>query len=141
MLTKEPTQEQINEWKRIFETHCSQMQPNRKTGVQVDNYFRNKYPYQVYDNSEFKKIVELNIVQNAHSHSKLPNETKPIIKSYKIDDVFIGIDLVSGEFHIESENINKSIPIYDDLFVYRGLDKEDLKNCFLVAEYVRLTQS
>lgn len=117
------------------------MQPNRKTGVQVDNYFRNKYPYQVYDNSEFKKIVELNIVQNAHSHSKLPNETKPIIKSYKIDDVFIGIDLVSGEFHIESENINKSVPVYDDLFVYRGLDEEDLKNCFLVAEYVRLTQS
>ena len=130
MLTKEPTPEQNNEWKRIFETHCSQMQPNRKTGVQVDNYFRNKYPYQVYDNSEFKKIVELNIVQNAHSQSKL-----------QIVGVFIGIDLVSGEFHIESENINKSVPIYDDLFVYRGLDKEDLKNCFLVAEYVRLTQS
>lgn len=39
--------------------------------------------------------------------------------------------MVSGEFHVESEDINKSIPIYDDLFVYCGLDEEDLKKLFL----------
>lgn len=39
-----------------------------------------------------------------------------------------------------SEDINKSIEIYDNLFIYRGLDEEDLKNYFLVAEYIKLTQ-
>lgn len=28
-----------------------------------------------------------------------------------------------------------------DLFVYRGLDEEDLKNYFLVAEYIKLTRN
>ncbi len=141
MLTKEPNQEQINEWQRIFESHRSSMNPNRKTGSEIDSYFRSKYLYQVYDNPEFKKIIAFNIVQNEHSNSKLPNRAKPIIKGYKIGDVIVGIDLVSGEFYVESADIDKSVPVYDDLFVYRGLDEEDLKNCFLVAEYVRLTQS
>lgn len=141
MLTKEPTQEQIYEWQRIFESYRSSMNPNRKTGSEIDSYFRSKYLYQVYDNPEFKRIVAFNIVQNEYSNSKLPNGAKPIIKGYKIGDVIVGIDLVSGEFYVESEDIDKSVPVYDDLFVYRGLDEEDLKNCFLVAEYVRLTQS
>ncbi len=141
MLTKEPNQEQINEWQRIFESHRFSMNPNRKTGSEIDSYFRSKYLYQVYDNPEFKKIIAFNIVQNEHSNSKLPNRAKPIIKGYKIGDVIVGIDLVSGEFYVESADIDKSVPVYDDLFVYRGLDEEDLKNCFLVAEYVRLTQS
>lgn len=41
---------------------------------------------------------------------------------------------------MESEDIQKIVSIYDDLFVYRGLDEEDLNNYFLVAEYIKLTQ-
>lgn len=52
----------------------------------------------------------------------------------------MGIDLTTGEFHVESENIEKVIQIYDDLFAYRGLDAADLKNYFLVAEYIKLKQ-
>ena len=33
------------------------------------------------------------------------------------------------------------MPLHDDLFVYGGLDEEYLKNIFLVAEYVKLTQN
>lgn len=140
MLTKKPTSEMVEEWKKIFETyHCS-LTPNRKTGSEVDSYFRNKYSYHIYDNVEFKKIVEFNIIANEHSRSKLQNDTKPNIKSYIVDEVFIGIDLISGEFYVESEDMNKCITINDDLFVFRGLDEEDLKNYFLVAEYVKLIQ-
>lgn len=141
MLTEVPTPELVKDWKRIFETYHSSMLPNRKTGSEVDSYFRSKYPCQAYDNPAFKKVVELNIVENEHSRNKLPNEEKPYIKSYSIDDVLVGIDLVSGEFHVESEDINKTIPIYDDLFVYRGLDEEDSKNYFLVAEYIKLARN
>lgn len=141
MLTKEPTSEQIKDWKRIFETYHSSILPNRKSGIEIDDYFRSKYPYQIYDNANFKKIVELNIIENEYLHNKLPNEMKPNVKTYCINDILIGIDLVSGAFHIECEDINKVVPIYDDLFVYRGLDEEDLKNYFLVAEYVKLTQN
>lgn len=141
MLTEEIRPELIKDYKRIFETYHSSMLPNRKTGREVDRYFRNRYPYQVYENEDFKNIVESNIIENEHSRNKLQNGIKPVIKSYIVDNVLIGIDFVSGEFHVESKDMNKSIPIYDDLFVYRGLDEEDLGNYFLVAEYIKLTHN
>lgn len=141
MLTTEVTTEMIAECKQIFEAHRSVMRPNRKTGREIDKYFRNKYRYQAFDDMKFKKVVEQNITENEFSRNKLPEGVSPVIKSYRNDDVFVGIDLSSGEFHIESDDINKVIPIWNDLFVYRGLDEADLKNFFLVAEYVKLTQN
>ncbi|MBR9937768.1 hypothetical protein KE513_09600 [Oscillospiraceae bacterium Marseille-Q3528] len=35
----------------------------------------------------------------------------------------------------------EAIPVYNDLFVFRGLSEDDLKNFVLVAGYVRLTQN
>lgn len=140
MLTTEVTPEVRVEWKQLFEIHHTDMRPNRKTGFEVDAFFKKKYPYQLFDSEEFYKVVEANIMENTHSREKLPNGDLPNIRSYCVDGVLVGIDLTSGEFYIESEDIEKAIPIYDDLFVYRGLDKADLKNYFLVAEYIKLTE-
>ncbi|MBD5539836.1 MAG: hypothetical protein HDR00_01330 [Lachnospiraceae bacterium] len=140
MITSEVTQEMIEEWKRIFDLHHSELSPNRKTGIEVDDYFRNKYAYQIFDSEEFKKVVEFNIMENEHSRGKLPKGKKPDIHTYHVGDVLVGIDTISGEFCVECEDIEKVIPIYDDLFMYRGLDDTDLKNYVLVAEYVKLTQ-
>ena len=140
MLTTAPTKEMISEWKRIFETYHSFLIPNRKSGNEVDKYFRENYPYQTYDNAEFREIVSLNITENDYFSSKLPKNTLPNIQSYKTGNVLVGIDLCTGEFHIESENIEQVIAIHDDLFAFRGLDEEDINNFFLVAEYVKLTQ-
>ena len=74
-----------------------------------------------------------------HSRKKLPEGKTPEIRAYVTGDVKVGIDLVSGEIHIESEDIMKVVYLYDDLFVYSGLDEDDLDNPFLVAEYVKLT--
>lgn len=139
MITTETTPEMVAAWKKIFETHHDDMQPNRKTGTEVDAYFRKKYAFHQFDSNEFRKIVEFNIMENEYSRKKLPEGISPKINSYCKDDVLVGIDLISGEFHIECDDINKVISLYDDLFVYRGLDKEDLKNFFLVVEYVNLT--
>ena len=87
MLTKEPTPEQIQEWKDIYQAHHSSLSPNRKTGSEVDDYFRKKYSYQIYDNSNFKKIVELNIICNEHTRQKLERNKKTNIKCYSVDDV------------------------------------------------------
>ena len=140
MLTTAPTPEMISEWKRIFEIYHSSLTPNRKSGKEVDQYFRIKYPYQVFDNEEFRQIASLNITENDYFNSKLPKNTFPDIQSYKTGNVLVAIDLHTGEFHVESENIEDVISIHDDLFVYRGLDEEDLKNFFLVAEYVKLSK-
>ena len=140
MLIKEPTSEMIAEWKRIFEKYHSTLTPNRKSGYEVDNYFREKYSYQLFDNAEFQQMVSLNITENDFLRSKLPKGVLPNIQSYQTGNVLVAIDLCTGEFHVESENIEEAIPIFDDLFVYRGLDEDDLKNYFLVAEYVKLSR-
>ena len=140
MLIKEPTSEMIAEWKRIFEEYHSTLTPNRKSGYEVDSYFREKYSYQLFDNAEFQQMVSLNITENDFLRSKLPKGLLPNIQSYQTGNVLVAIDLCTGEFHVESENIEEVIPIFDDLFVYRGLDEDDLKNYFLVAEYVKLSR-
>ena len=85
-------------------------------------------------------MVSLNITENDRCKSKLPQNTLPNIQSYKTGNVLVGIDLCTGEFHVESENIEEAFQIHDDLFAYRGLDTEDINNFFLVAEYIKLTQ-
>lgn len=141
MQTVEPTTEMLAEWKRIFEAHHSAMKPNRKTGAEVDQYFRGKYAHQIFNDAAFQEIVALNITDNEFSRDKLPQGVLPNIQSYKTGNALVGIDLCTGEFHVESENIEEVVPIYDDLFTFRGLDEQDLKNYFLVAEYVKLTQN
>ena len=141
MLTTEPTIEMITEWKRIYAMYHSDLIPNRKLGKDIDQYFRERYTHEVFDNAQFREIASLNITENDHFKRKLPKDTLPHIQSYQTGNVLVAIDLHTGEFHIESENIEEVIPIHDDLFLYRGLDEEDLKNFFLVAEYMKLTQN
>lgn len=135
MITKELTNQDISDMKRIFEENRSSLVPCRKTGAEVDAYFRSRYSFKPFNDSDFIKIVEAGILENGF----LPEGARPDIKSYRMGDILVGIDLSSGEFHIEAEDIDKVIPVYDDLFVYRGLGKDDLDNFVLVAEYVRLT--
>ena len=37
MLTKMPTQEMIDEWKKIYEENRASLIPNRKTGIEIDD--------------------------------------------------------------------------------------------------------
>ena len=61
------------------------------------------------------------------------------IVSYTLNgDIFVGIDLKTGFFHIESDNVRKSIPIFDDLFITRGLSVDELRNFVIVGQYLEL---
>ena len=74
MLTMEPTKEMIAEWKQIFEMYRSSLVPNRKSGDEVDQYFREKYPHQIFDNAEFREIVSLNITENDFFSSQIASK-------------------------------------------------------------------
>lgn len=135
MITKELTNQDISDMKRIFEEYRSSLFPCRKTGAEIDAYFRSRYSFEPFNDSDFIKMVEAGVLENGF----LPEGARPDIRSYLMGDILVGIDLSSGEFHVEAEDIDRVIPVYDDLFVYRGLGKDDLDNFVLVAEYVRLT--
>ncbi len=138
MLTTKPTPEMLQEWKRLHEEYRPLLSPNRKSGAQVDAYFREKYPYTPMDSEELREMIAAEILENPHHAEKLPPDAKPCVRCYLSGDVLVGIDLVTGHIHAESENTEKMAKLYDTLFLYRGLDEADLENAFLTAEYVRL---
>lgn len=139
MLTEKISREMIDEYKKIYEKHRSELESNRKSGMEIDKYFTSKYEPAVFDAYEFRKMISDCIFENEHIREKLPNDSKPQVVSYILDEsVFVGIDLITGYFHVESEDLEKMKLIHDDLFVFRGLDDMDLENYFLVAQYVLL---
>ncbi len=140
MLTTKPTPEMLQEWKRLHEEYRPKLSPNRRSGTQVDAYFREKYSHTLIDSADLREMIAAEILENLHHAEKLPTDAKPDVRCYMTEDVLVGIDLVTGHIHVECEEIARAEVIYDDLFVYRGLDEKDLENAFLTAEYVRLAQ-
>lgn len=138
MLTTEPTPEMAAEWKRIFEKHRDTLTPNRKSGQEVDRYFRENYAYQRLEKAEPLKAALPDFTQDDGDKKKCAEDAYANIRCYRVEDVLVAIDVCTGNFHVECETIEKAVPIYDDLFVYRGLDEEEIKNFFLAAEYITL---
>lgn len=140
MLTCEPTIEMIKEWKRIYDENHDSLTPNRKSGAELNDYFCSKYAFEKFDSLSFSEVVRFNILENEPNREKLPQGEMPQIIAYrdKNSSISVGIDLVTGFFHIEGKDIEKVAEIYDDLFLFRGLDEKDLKNYFLVAQYILL---
>lgn len=138
MQTTPVTPEQVCEWKRIYAQHRDTLRPNRRSGTELDAYFCEKYPHTPLHWQAFTDAVRENILYNAAFAEKLPVGAQPEIVTYETDGVAVGIDLVTGYFQTECEEIGRTVPIWDDLFVYRGLDEADLQNFYLTAEYIRL---
>ena len=138
MLTTEPTEAMLAEWKAIFQQYRPTLTPNRKSGTEVNVYFREKYDFPQVDSPGMRDAVTGNILYNEIFREKLADGQSPEIVTYASGGIVVGIDLTTGFFQVECEEIEKVIPIFDDLFAYRGLDEKDLQNVFLVAEYVRL---
>jgi hypothetical protein len=119
------------------------LQPNRKTGVEVNQYFCDKYAPDIFVFNEFSEVVQQNIFMNDFYKEKLPKGVLPQIVTYTLENscIFVGIDLISGYIHVEGENLGSVEEIYDDLFVFRGLDEKDIENYFLVAQYIQCSRS
>lgn len=136
MITAPVTKAQLQQWKTLWQNHHAHMQPNRISGAQLDAYFREKYYPQVLENAEFSKVVCLNAMEQQDC------SVQPIIMTYQTQNgVLVGIDLSTGYFHVENDDIVAMAAIWDDLFVTRGLSAEDLQNYALIAQYILLKKA
>jgi len=135
MITAPVSKDKLNYWKQIWAEKGSSLKPNRITGIKLNEYFQNKYSPTLYEDENFQDVVKFNLTEQ---HGEEASNSSNIICYLVNTDVYVGIDLETGFFHIESENIEKCIPIYDDLYLKRGLDKFDLQNFVLVGQYLEL---
>lgn len=131
MITKEVTSEQIENWKKIYSENKNKLVVNRISGKALDNYFVEKY-HPIKDAP--KQFVDI-VLLNAREH----DEQDPIVSTYVLDEnIYVGIDLNSGFYQVECEDIEKMSAIWDDLFVVRGLNEEDIDNYVIAAQYILL---
>jgi len=150
MLCIEPTPEMLAEWRVIHQKYRDRLTPNRRSGTELIAYLLARYPLTEFKDAYAASIVSDNITENPHSAAKLPAGTPPRPRTFWLENqgtgarfftddpiyrdqtrIFVGIDEVTGEFHIEMSHL-----LWDELFAFRGLDEEDLQNCYLVAEYL-----
>ena len=131
MITTEVTSEQIENWKKIYSENKNNLVVNRISGKEFNDYFVEKYHPSKEAPSQFVDTVILNTKENG--------KQEPIISAYILaGNIYVGIDLNTGFFQVECEDIDKMKIIWDDLFVVRGLSEEDIENYVIAAQYILL---
>ena len=131
MITTEVTSEQIENWRKIYSENKNKLVVNRISGKALDNYFVEKYHPIKEAPSQFVDIVILNAKEN--------NDQEPIVSAYELEgNIYVGIDLNSGFFQVECEDVDKMRAVWDDLFLARGLSEKDIDNYVIVAQYILL---
>ena len=131
MITTEVTSEQIENWKKIYSENKNNLVVNRISGKELNDYFVEKYHPIKEAPSQFVDTVILNAKENG--------KQEPIISAYILaGNIYVGIDLNTGFFQVECEDIDKMKIIWDDLFIVRGLSEEDIENYVIAAQYILL---
>ncbi len=132
MITSEPTNEMLLQWKAIYEQYKNELTPNRISGEELLFYLQSNYNLvEIFDENALN-VVTGNILLNDIYKERLPYNVMPNPRCFYIDSFFVGIDLVTGFFTVEG-----SASLFDELTAVRGIDEKDLENFVITAQYVQ----
>ncbi len=148
MLMQEATPEMVERWRKTWKEYKDRLSPNRKTGKEVLEYLKSRYPLKESDDPKAKQVVIDNVLYNEPYAEKLkaePSAVAFIVENegsgrhlYENQDevfrgirIFAGVELESGYFHVEGSSI-----LWDELYAFRGLDETVIQNPYCVAEYI-----
>lgn len=155
MITTQPTPQMLTAWKQLWLQYRDKLWPNRKSGEKLLCYLREKYELTEIREKTALEIVRRSILENPFCAEKLPRGSKPNPKAFFVENrgngsalyaaaekeaalwngrserIFVGLDIVTGFFMVEGSSL-----LWDELYVFRGLDEQDLENYVCVAEYI-----
>jgi len=151
VILSQPTEEQFKEWVKVWQEYAPKLKPNRRSGIEVARYILKKYKTEEIKDPVMAGQYAMSIMMNSHQRSKLPEDTEPDPKIFKIlnegpgvklyenkdevfkdvEDITVTVDIASGFYTVEGSSL-----LWDELCAYQGLDKDDLDNPVCVAEYV-----
>lgn len=150
MLMQEAIPEMIKNWKAISEEYKAKLRPNRKPASAIIEYLEQKYQLEELSDEEWNEVIIGNVMLNDINKCKLPVGKVPTARVFHLEnvkngklfyekqdnifkgqDIFVGIEMETGFIHVEGSSL-----LWDELFAFRGLDTDDLKNFYLVAEYI-----
>ncbi len=149
MNMEQATKEMI-ESKEIYNKYKDKIKPNKKSGIDIIRYLENNYPVVELKNNDLEQDITFNIKSNKFYSNKLSGE-KPIIKVFKVNNIgngkklyskqekvvdektiMVGIELQTSFIFVEGSNY-----LYEELMAYTGLDEEDIKDSYLLLQYIK----
>lgn len=156
MITREPTNEMLEEWKSIWEKYKDVLKPNRKNGEEVLSYLQSHYTLtEIYDENALSVISET-VKMNGYLSEKLQDGSTTIPRVFYLENakngrkfyipenkddtdllgdeitkIFVGVELSSGYYHVEGSTM-----LWDELSAFQGVDAKDLQNYVIMAEYI-----
>lgn len=151
MILDQPSEEKFKEWVKVWQEYAPQLKPNRRSGIEVARFILKKYKTEEIRDELIASGFARTVMMNSHQRCKLPEDTEPDPKIFKIlnegpgqklyenkdeifkevKDIIVIIDISSGCYSVEGSSL-----LWDELCAYQGLDKNDLDNPVCVAEYV-----
>lgn len=136
MLMQEPTPEMVEKWKKIWIEYKDKLRPNRKSGKEIVEYLKSKYPLQELHDDNSKQVVIDNLIYNKHLADKLSVGAEPSAVTFIIENkdngrflyenqdeifkginIFVGVELESGFFCVEGSSL-----LWDELYAFQGMD-------------------
>jgi len=150
MLMQGATPEMVERWKEVWNEYKDKLLPNRKSGKEVVEYLKNKYLLEELHDDNAKQVVINNVLYNKPYADKLPMGAEMSAATFIVENqvngkflyenqdevfkginIFVGVEIKSGFFCVEGSSL-----LWDELYVFRGLDEKDIQNYFCVAEYI-----
>lgn len=150
MLTTPPTPALIAHWQSVFKTHQPRLVPNKKSTDQVIAYLRQKYPLEAVESAAALAVVTGNITANRCFAEKCPpgRSLRPVVFAitrqgngvslyeqqealFKGSPIMVGLEHETAYVAVEGSGA-----LADELVAFAGLDAFDLKNYYLVANYI-----
>ncbi len=151
MILDQPSEEQFQEWVKVWQEYSPKLKPNRRSGIEVARYILKKYRTEEVKDPIKAGQYAMSIMMSSYQRSKLPEDIEPDPKIFKIlsegpgaelydkkdeifkdvKDIIVTVDIASGLYAVEGSSL-----LWDELCAYQGLDKDDLQNPVAVAEYV-----
>lgn len=150
MLMQGATPEMVKRWKEIWNEYKYKLVPNRKSGKEVVEYLKNKYLLKELHDGNAKRLVIDNVLCNEPYAEKLPIGAEPTAVTFIVENqdngkflyqnqdevfrgnnIFVGVELETGFFCVEGSSL-----LWDELYIFQGLDEKDIQNYFCVAEYI-----
>lgn len=149
--TQEVSQEKIEQWKSVYEKYKDILKVNSKPILEVIEFLKQNYIIKEETSEEFKDVIIHNIKLNKPLSEKIPNnaELKHVAfiiqnegnakKLYDTqEEVYSGCPIMVGmEFETGCVFVEGSDELNDEITAFKGLDKYDINNYYLVANYVR----
>lgn len=146
-----PTIEQIREWKEIYKKYRPELIPNKKTAKDLIFYLNMRYPIEEVESEEMKQAIVDTIKANRIYAKKCPMGRKLNVIVYRIPNqgeaaylyehqkrewkdmpIMVGIELETAYMTVKG-----STELWEELVAFQGLDQEDMKSYYLVANYIK----